>query len=231
MRLRIKIGLLILIVISILSLLAFITVVIEVDNMQEAISKSGLSMTKKIGASVSSYAKNYGRMPNTSLWCNLLMKNSSTLHEYDFRVGQYNEVQCAIAYNRNLSDILVANLPGNIVVLFEADGPINLAGDANTMAKNRIKDANWEIFFSKDKFVYIYFFDKTIVKYRLRDGAVSKYDPEREQFLSYMKNSTYLPLQWQPTTQTATQDGKGTRREKRGHGSFCSMVSPPANHK
>jgi len=60
------------------------------------------------------------------------------------------------------------------VVLFEADGQMNLAGDANTMAKNRTKDMYWEPYFPKDKFIYIYFFDKTIIKYRLRDGAVSK---------------------------------------------------------
>lgn len=198
MRLTTKIGLWILIVITILLLLALIPLVVEVSNMHAAISQSGLGMTKRIGASVTSYAQKYGRMPNASLWCNQLMENSSTLSCYDFRIGQYPQVQCAIAYNRNLSDVSVANLPGNIVVLFEADGQMNLAGDANTMMNNRTKDLYWGPYFTKDIFIYIYFFDKTIIKYRLCDGAVSKYDPERKQFLSYVKNSTYLPLQWYP---------------------------------
>lgn len=208
MRLIIKIGLSILIVITILLLLGIIPPVVYVCKMHNVLSQNGLRMTKMIGSDVISYAQNHGRMPNSNLWCNQLMESSSNLSKHDFGIGQYPEVQCAIAYNRNLSDVPIANLPGNIVVLFEADGQMNLAGDANTIAKSRTKDIYLDSWFYKEKYIFIYFFDKTIVKYRLPDGAVSKYDPERKQFLSYVNNSPYLPLQWQPTTQTATQDGK-----------------------
>jgi hypothetical protein len=167
-------------------------------RMRHAICQNGLRMISTVGDAVTNYDRKHGQMPVAARWSEIILENTPSLMKTDFRIPQFDGIDSAVAYNSNLSDIEVKNIAGNIVLLFEADGQINLAGGADLMIRRRAKDAYFESLFSEEKFVYIYFVDKTIAKYRLRDGAISKYDTEKKWFSLYTKDSIYSPLRWQP---------------------------------
>lgn len=180
------------------------------DNyrMRRALCQNGLNMISTVGEAVNEYTNKHNHMPNAAHWIEDILANNQLLSRRDFRIGQLPNVKCAIAYNQHLSDAEVNEIPQNVVVLFEADGEMNLTGDGELLQKPRAKDSWFNSIFSEEKFVFIYFRNGTIAKYRLSDGAISIYEPEGflkyvryedKNFLKYTKDNKYFPLQWLTT--------------------------------
>jgi hypothetical protein len=155
-------------------------------RMQKAICQSGLGMTSNISAALSKYVKQYNKMPNSAHWAFDILNANSSVTITDFRIPQLPKVKSAIAYNKYLSDANANNVPKNTVVLFEADGEIGLTGDNELLLKPRAKDLWFNSLLNERKFVFIYFYDGTIAKYRLDDGAISIYKPE-DKNLKYVR--------------------------------------------
>jgi hypothetical protein len=204
-------NLLFLIILSVIGILIIIivaTTIIANCRMQQAICQDSLGIISTIGEAITKYAKERNQMPNAAHWADDILASNPSLTHHDFRISQLPKVDCAIAYNQYLSDANANNVPKNTVVLFEADGEIDLTGDKELLLKPRAKDLWFNSLLNERKFVFIYFYDGTIAKYRLHDEAISIYMPEDKNlkyvryedknFTKYTKNSIYLPLNWFP---------------------------------
>jgi hypothetical protein len=143
------------------------------------------------------YARENGHMPDANSWCYLLIDRDDRAR-FNFKIPQIKDVECNFAFNKNLSNLSTDNLDSNIVLLFESDGDLNLSGGPELISKERTKDKYF--LFKRQRFIYILFVDGTIAKYRLHDGAISKYVPDENKFTQYYKmgETPYSPLRWTP---------------------------------
>ena len=118
-------------------------------------------------------------------------------HSSRIKTGKPNRVQYNYAFNRNLSNIPIDQAKGNTILIFEADGKLNLSGGPELMSKEREKDSYFK---KKERFVYVCYVDGTVARYRLFDGSVAFYNREKEEFSEYKgKGQTpYSPLRWEP---------------------------------
>lgn len=180
-------------------LLCFTLVTNEFYRMRRAISCNMLLKIKNIRSMVNEYSEKYDRMPDADSWCGSLIENSGKIGEGYFHIGQLPEIECNFAFNENISNLpVVKDLPGNVVLLFEAEGDLNLSGGPELISNELAKDKYF--LFKKQKFIYILFVDGTIVKYRLRDCAIAKYVPDKNKFTQYFQKgqTPYSPLRWKP---------------------------------
>ena len=125
-------------------------------------------------------------------WSDILLRWDKNISPYLFSVA--GGCESNFAFNNNIAGININNLPDNMVVVFEADGNFNLSGGKELVFEKRAKD---RLFLrEKDVFIYIYFRDGTVAKYRMSDNAISIYDFRDDLFHGYTNASPYIPLQW-----------------------------------
>jgi hypothetical protein len=178
-------------------LLACYLVTNECYRMRRAISGNMLIQIKEVGKAVNQYAHQHNRMPEADWWCHSLIDDPNIqIDEREFRIGQLPDIKCKFAFNRNLDRLSLDQIKGDVVLLFEADGELDLSGGPELIHQERRKDKYF--IFKKQKYIYILFVDGTIVKYRIRDGAVALYDPEKDTFASYIEKgrTEYSSLRW-----------------------------------
>lgn len=171
----------------------------EFYRIRRAISNNMFFQIRDIGSAINQYSKKYNHMPDTFGWCDSLINEPNIgLSKHDFHIGQLPHIECNFAFNANIDKLPQSNLNGNVVLLFEADGNLNLSGGPELINKERAKDKYF--LFKKERFIYVLFVDVTLVKYRLHDGAIAKYDPERNKFTPYLRKgqTPYSPLRWTP---------------------------------
>jgi hypothetical protein len=153
-------------------------------------------------------AKENGIMPRKDRWCYLAMKyggwsppSGFTWDQYDFETSKrYQEYTAKwdLAYNENLSGMDYNSIPGETVLIFEAEGPWNLSGGPELLKPKRLKRKYIGLFKETLDTVLIAFVDGSVAKYRFTDKAIAVYDPNTEQFAPFTTNSKYLPLRWEP---------------------------------
>lgn len=187
---------------------------VDLGRLRDAIKFSGLSSIREIRKTFSQYYKANNQLPRSSNWCNALIEyyeENGRPKTHIFQIPQLPDNECHFAFNRNLSLLLKEDLPGNLVLVFEADGALNLSGGSELLEQERAKDK----YFSKtERYIYILFVDGTIAKYRLSDGsiALAKEDlyktsndssfyytyEEKKVFSKYHKKgeTPYSPLRW-----------------------------------
>ncbi|MHC4574239.1 MAG: hypothetical protein ACYS76_08930 [Planctomycetota bacterium] len=178
-------------------LLACYLVTNECYRMRRAISCNMLIQIKEVGKAVNQYAHQYDRMPEADWWSHSLINDPNIeIDEHEFNIGQYREIACTFAFNRNLDRLSLDRTKGNVVLLFEADGELDLSGGPELIHQERAKDKYF--IFKRQKYIYILFVDGTIVKYRIHDGAVALYDPEKDEFTNYIEigQTECSPLGW-----------------------------------
>lgn len=126
------------------------------------------------------YSHNHnGHLPTSDLWCDLLMKDDPTLGIYAFQYRDFAHGECSVAFNENLGGLPIADVPGNVVLLFEANGDWNLSGEE-------------ELLSSKEKepgYSFVLFMDGTIGKYKFSKGIILDRKSDK---------SMYVPLRWKP---------------------------------
>ena len=167
-------------------------------RMRRAISGNMLIQIKEVGKAVNQYAHQYNRMPEADWWSHSLVDDPNIeIAGHEFNIGQYRDIECTFAFNRNLDRLPLDQIEGNVVLLFEADGELDLSGGLELIHKERAKDKYF--IFKRQKYIYILFVDGAIVKYRIRDGAVALYDPEKPSFTNYIEKgrTEYSPLRWE----------------------------------
>lgn len=177
-------------------ILSFTAAYISKYKSRNTVSRAGLNRIREAGSYISEYMKQSGNMPTADMWYFELRDSDITARDC-IKIPQLRNVECVFAYNENLSNLPTDELDGNVVVLFETDGHLNQTGGPELIDKPRIKD---EFFlFKKQRFIYVLFTDGTIVKYRLRDGAVAIYDQKKDEFGPYFEKgqTPYSPLRWE----------------------------------
>jgi hypothetical protein len=83
---------------------------------------------------------NNGLLPTADRWCDLLMEYDEGLNAEHFSRHSKQKRHdlhraCHFAFNTNVSGLRLSDIPQDVVLLFEADGPWNLAGTSDLLDK------------------------------------------------------------------------------------------------
>jgi hypothetical protein len=155
---------------------------------------------------INEYIRINNQMPEKNFWYNSLLELEERSKSTDIDSEKPKLAYLTkpnFAFNENLSNVPVKGLAGNLVLIFEAYSDDNLSGGPELIKKTREKDRHF--LFKRDVFIYVLFVDGTVIKYRLNDGAVAKYDKnkakyymDRNAFTNYVPQgkTPYSPLKW-----------------------------------
>lgn len=132
------------------------------------------------------YAQTHnGILPDANSWCDSLMSQNPILTRENFRHPKADLLklkgQCHIAFNSNLSGKFLADVPDDVVLLFEADGEWNLNG-TGSLLRNPYGEA---------KFLSILWIDGSTVDYWYDQKGIRKFDPSG-------KHMYHEPPRWSP---------------------------------
>lgn len=84
---------------------------------------------KLLGVTLVEYSKdNNGRLPTAQKWCDLLVQHQPDLPKYAFTNHHRKPGKSYFAFNKNLDGLRLSDVPGDVVLIFEARGDWNLAG-------------------------------------------------------------------------------------------------------
>lgn len=173
------------ILVSLFSLLSFfagkyvfsIMDIINEENSKAELAKESMQKIKK---AITVYAdKNQGRLPDANRWCDSLMEYDKDLTKETFKIIASDQFECGIAFNKNLSGLKLLDIPGNVVLLFEAKGRWNLTG-SNDLLSMTNKDRRW------------------IISILFADGSLGKYFFNQKVTGCYSNDYVYYPLHWKP---------------------------------
>jgi hypothetical protein len=90
---------------------------------------AGKNQLTKLSWAIKDYVENNdGYLPDANQWCDSLRKSDRSLSKYYFERPLIDGYECNFAFNINLSSMRLADVPDNVVLLFEADGQWNLTG-------------------------------------------------------------------------------------------------------
>ncbi|MHC4075980.1 MAG: hypothetical protein ACYSRR_07645 [Planctomycetota bacterium] len=127
---------------------------------------------------------NNGRLPRSDQWCDDLLRYDRKLDKSNFKHPYPEEFSfandCHFAFNRNLSNMRLADIPEDVVLIFEADGNWNLNGTGELLIK---RDEN-------NKSTPMVFVNGLIREYWFYKNAIRKIGPDRK--------SVYEKPRWQP---------------------------------
>lgn len=196
------IGLLVLFLAAI-SLLGIMSTLMLRYSERGRLIRYELATCRYVGSGIYRYADiNNGYLPDANSWCQSLIDigQTSSWDEYSYTQYSFNtysqKVKSSFAFNKNVSRLPLKEIAGNVVLIFEADGDLNLSGGEELVNIKRDKD---NFIIGPMRFMYVMFIDGTAAKYRLRDGAVALYDPNtNNEFGRYKKKGVtpYSPLKW-----------------------------------
>lgn len=162
--------------------------IFRVSNVRAENEKkyTNLYNMKLLHKAMKEYAQDHnGVLPDANTWCDDLMNQAPTLTAENFRFPDpdFLELQgeCHIAFNSNLSGRLLAEIPGGVVLLFEADGAWNLNGTWSLLS----------LPYGEAKFSSIKCVDGTNLDYWPDQKGVRKFD-------SAGKRMWHEPPQWGP---------------------------------
>jgi len=186
-------------------LVALLPIPVKNHTMRVGMERQILESLKHIRLGFEQYLQDEHHLPPADSWCDEI---AHRVPGRVFQLGGAPDVDCIFAFNKNLDRHTTTDLPPNAVLVIEADGRRNNSGDAELITANRAK-FRYPIL-GHVKYAYVLFVDGTIVKYRLRDGAVAKYKGSYDQtslvafekgpddFGPFVKQgqTPYSPLRW-----------------------------------
>lgn len=140
---------------------------------------TGLYNLELLGKEMIRYAEdNNGCLPVAEKWCDSLMEHNENLTRENFKHPQpeiFGDIfdfkgECQFAFNKNLSGIRLADIPGDVVLVFEADGDWNLNG-TDELLKTRYREQGYiNILFTNGKMADYWFYKSAIRKFDKRRG-------------------------------------------------------------
>jgi hypothetical protein len=174
-----------------------------IQNVHGYVGSTSTSQTSMqiIGNAMLSYEIKTGHLPSSNDWCDVILSREEKVYRETFAPAAKQDAPCSFAFNYNLGGLPIDGLDPNTVLIFEADGPWNFAAGPEKFPGTRYRD---RYFPNKEKCVFIFFVDGTLVKYRLYDGAIAKYDKNLDSLRGFVftKNfvpqgkTPYSPLRW-----------------------------------
>jgi hypothetical protein len=93
--------------------------------MYRAINQNEFYRICDIARIVKDYMREKGHLPNADSWCDELSREHQNGEL--FQIGQFPDIQCVFAFNKNLSNTNADIITKSAVMIFEADGQINQA--------------------------------------------------------------------------------------------------------
>jgi len=140
---------------------------------------------KLLGDSLIKYAKdNSGCLPDAAHWCDSLMKHNKELTKENFKHPNPKVFQlkgeCHFAFNKNLSGMQLGDIPGDVVLLFEADGGWNLNGAAELL-RTRYDEHGYISMFTVDGKMWKYWFYMNALRKFDKNGTSMYYEQPRWQ--------------------------------------------------
>ena len=134
---------------------------------------TGLYNLEVLGKELIRYAKVHeGCLPVAERWCDLLIEHNQNLTEEDFRhpkPGIFRlKGESHFAFNKNLSGMRLADIPDDVVLIFEADGDWNLNGTGELL-KTRYREKGC---------IAMLLVDQTVSNYWYYMQAMRKFDPK-----------------------------------------------------
>jgi hypothetical protein len=153
---------------------------------------TGLYNLELLGGELTKYAKDHnGYLPDANTWCDSLLRNNKNLTKDNFRHPLHKNVSkakfklppypfpeafqfvgdCQFAFNSKLSGLRLADIPGDVILLFEADGPWNLNGGSD-LFNTRYREKGYITLLSVDGTETEYWYYKNAVrKFRSEFGG------------------------------------------------------------
>jgi type II secretory pathway pseudopilin PulG len=122
-----------------------------------------------IRSALEMYVEMEGHWPGAGSWCDALSGDQYA----EVMLGTGRDKLRAFAFNADLDGRTPDKVPGNTVLLIEADGPWNNRGRADLLQASRSKFKYFVLAYPG--FVHVLYTDGTIGRYRLRDGALAIY--------------------------------------------------------
>jgi hypothetical protein len=110
------------------------------SRVEQEQADSSLYKLKVLHGALDKYSKdNNGYLPVADKWGDILIGHNGNLTEDNFRhpkAQRYGLVgDCHFAFNKNLSGLRLADIPGDVVLVFESDGDWNLNGGLELFQK------------------------------------------------------------------------------------------------
>lgn len=136
-----------------------------------------------LGKALKGYAQRHnGLLPDANSWCDQLLADEELgLTSENFCHPKKQDLgfkgKCQFAFNRNLSGKRLADIPGDVVLIFEADGDWNLNGSSELFHTRYQDDHDYITIFFVDESENDYWFYKDAVrKFKEKGlGRVSMY--------------------------------------------------------
>lgn len=153
-------------------------------------ANTGLYNLRLLGKSIVKYTEDHnGYLPVAEKWCDLLMEHNKNLTNNNFRhprperfkdmdIYKFNG-ECQFAFNKNLSGMRLAEIPGDVVLIFEADGNWNLNGGSELL-KTRYRDKHSSIaILSVGGTIERYWYSKEAIRKFNKTGTQMYYEKPR----------------------------------------------------
>lgn len=87
------------------------------------------SNLKQLGIVIAKYTEAHdGYLPAANQWCDLLIEYAKSLSKDNFKCPAVKHRICNYAFNKNLDGLRLSDVPGDVVLLYEADGRWNDTG-------------------------------------------------------------------------------------------------------
>ncbi|MHC4344490.1 MAG: hypothetical protein ACYSUP_07380 [Planctomycetota bacterium] len=135
-------------------------------------ANTGLHNLRVLGRALLDYAGDHeGYLPPADQWCDVLLQDNSALTKGNFRHPRGQELglvgMCHFAFNKNLSELRLADIRNDVVLIFEADGDWNLSGAGELLRSRRTT--------VRDEFyVGVLFVDQTEATFWFEQQAVTR---------------------------------------------------------
>ena len=147
---------------------------------------SSLYNLKLLGKELVKYTQNHnGFLPDADRWCDILMQQNAELTENNFKHPKpemfYLIGECHFAFNKNLSGKHMADIPGDVTLLFESDGKWNLNGAGKLLAAKS----------DEQGYIRMLFIDQSIANYWYNKQAIRKFAPSGKSM--YYKKPRWFP--------------------------------------
>jgi hypothetical protein len=143
-----------------------------------------------LGKGLKKYAKSHnGCLPDANSWCDQLLADKELgltpdnfCHPRKQELGL--EGKCSFAFNKNLGGKRLVDIPGDVVLIFEADGDWNLNGTSGILQERRTTAVD-------EYYIDMLFADQTIKAFWFNEQAIKKFN----------KKGTYMYYEaprWEP---------------------------------
>lgn len=140
---------------------------------------AGRNNLEILGKALVVYASDHnGYLPAADRWCDLLMNHNNSLAKSNFKHPMWEELNlgaCNYAFNKHVGGVRLADVPMNVVLIFEADGDWNLNGEAELLNTRRSVQTSINILFA-DGSISEYWFYKKAVRKCNQTGATLYYE-------------------------------------------------------